>query len=105
MAWIEKRTRGDGGVSARVVWRLGGTRDGAYQAETFSAGTDAQNLARAAPAAEGIAPSGSTTCANSRGLAGRRRCAAAAHPRQGWATSPSPPRSTRTATCSRRATS
>ena len=31
----------------RVVWRLGGTRDGAYQAETFSAGTDARNLARA----------------------------------------------------------
>jgi hypothetical protein len=47
MAWIDKRTRGDGGVSARVVWRLGGTRDGAYQAETFSAGSDAQNLARA----------------------------------------------------------
>ncbi len=47
MAWIEKRTRGDGGVSARVVWRLGGSRDGAYQAETFGAGTDAQNLARA----------------------------------------------------------
>lgn len=47
MAWIEKRKRGDGGVSARVVWRLGGSRDGAYQAETFSVGTDAQNLARA----------------------------------------------------------
>lgn len=47
MAWIEKRKRGDGGVSARVVWRLGGSCDGAYQAETFSAGTDAQNLARA----------------------------------------------------------
>src|SRR5680860_1372221 len=47
MAWIEKRKRGDGGVSARVVWRLGGTREGAYQAETFSAGSDAQNLARA----------------------------------------------------------
>ncbi|MDQ6933811.1 MAG: hypothetical protein M3130_00665 [Actinomycetota bacterium] len=31
----------------RVVWRLGGTRGGAYQSETFSAGTDAQNLARA----------------------------------------------------------
>jgi len=31
----------------RVVWRLGGTRDGAYQAETFGAGTDARNLARA----------------------------------------------------------
>jgi len=47
MAWIEKRKRGDGGVSARVVWRLGGSREGAYQAETFSAGSDAQNLARA----------------------------------------------------------
>ncbi|MGZ6849480.1 MAG: hypothetical protein ACXVEV_01325 [Nocardioidaceae bacterium] len=47
MAWIEKRTRGDGGASARVVWRLGGRRDGAYQAETFGAGSDAQNLARA----------------------------------------------------------
>jgi hypothetical protein len=40
MAWIEKRTRGDGRVSARVVWRLGGSRDGAYQAETFSLGRD-----------------------------------------------------------------
>ncbi len=30
-----------------MVWRLGGTRDGAYQAETFSVGSDAQNLARA----------------------------------------------------------
>ncbi|MBM0124531.1 tyrosine-type recombinase/integrase [Pimelobacter simplex] len=47
MAWIEKRKRGDGGVSARVIWRLGGTRDGAKQVETFSAGSDAQNLARA----------------------------------------------------------
>lgn len=47
MAWIEKRRCGDGGVSARVLWRLGGTRDGARQVETFAAGTDAQNLARA----------------------------------------------------------
>ena len=47
MAWIEKKKRSDGGVSARVVWRLGGTRGGAYQSETFSAGTDAQNVARA----------------------------------------------------------
>jgi hypothetical protein len=47
MAWIEKKQRTDGGISARVVWRLGGRRDGAYQSETFSAGTDAQNLARA----------------------------------------------------------
>lgn len=47
MAWIEKRRRSDGGVSARVVWRMVGTRDGAYQAETFSAGSDARNHARA----------------------------------------------------------
>jgi len=47
MAWIEKRKRGDGGVSARVLWRLGGARDGAKQIETFGAGSDAQNLARA----------------------------------------------------------
>jgi hypothetical protein len=30
-----------------VVWREGGGRHGAYQAETFSIGSDAQNLARA----------------------------------------------------------
>lgn len=30
-----------------MVWRLGGARAGAYRAETFSAGSDAQNLARA----------------------------------------------------------
>jgi hypothetical protein len=47
MAYIEKRRRTDGGISARVKWRLGGTRDGAIQLEVFSAGTDAQNLARA----------------------------------------------------------
>jgi hypothetical protein len=37
MAWIDKKQRSDGGVSARVVWRRGGARDGAYQSETFSA--------------------------------------------------------------------
>jgi hypothetical protein len=47
MAWIDKKQRSDGGMSARVVWRLGGTRDGAYQSETLSAGTDALNLVRA----------------------------------------------------------
>lgn len=47
MAWIDKKQRRDGGVSARVVWRLGGARDGAYQSETFSAGTDAVNMERA----------------------------------------------------------
>jgi hypothetical protein len=47
IAWIDKKKRSDGGVSARVVWRLGGARDGAYQSETFSAGTDAMNMERA----------------------------------------------------------
>jgi len=47
MAWIEKKPRADGGTSARVVWRLGGSRGGAYQSETFSAGTDAVNAERA----------------------------------------------------------
>lgn len=47
MAWIEKRKRADGGVSARVIWRLGGARDGEKQVETFGVGSDAQNLARA----------------------------------------------------------
>ncbi|MFT4008821.1 MAG: site-specific integrase [Nocardioidaceae bacterium] len=47
MAWITKRKRADGGVSVTVVWRHGGARDGAYQSETFGAGSDAQNLARA----------------------------------------------------------
>jgi hypothetical protein len=47
MAWIDKKLRSDGGVSARAVWRLGGSRDGAYQSETFSAGTDAVNMERA----------------------------------------------------------
>ncbi|CUR54633.1 hypothetical protein NOCA2200023 [metagenome] len=47
MGWIEKKRRSDGGVSARVVWRLGGGREGPYQSETFSVGTDAENMARA----------------------------------------------------------
>ncbi|TIC89099.1 site-specific integrase [Nocardioides sp. GY 10113] len=47
MAWIEKRRRSDGGTSARVVWRLGGFREGARQVETFAAGSDEQNLLRA----------------------------------------------------------
>lgn len=47
MAWILKRKRSDGGVSATVVWRLGGSRAGAYQSETFAVGSDAQNLSRA----------------------------------------------------------
>lgn len=47
MARIEQRKRKDGGTSARVQWRLGGGRGGAVQTETFSIGTDDQNLARA----------------------------------------------------------
>jgi hypothetical protein len=47
MAWIERKTRSDGGTSAVVRWRLGGTREGRMQTETFGAGSDDQNLARA----------------------------------------------------------
>jgi len=47
MAWIEQRTLGDGTTSAHVYWRLGGVRGGPRQVETFSAGSDDQNLARA----------------------------------------------------------
>ena len=46
MAWIEQRTRSDGGRSAVVRWRLGGSRTGRVQTETFGAGSD--DLARAA---------------------------------------------------------
>src|SRR5581483_4101268 len=47
MARIEQRKRVSGGVSARVQWRLGGGRGAPMQTETFAAGTDAQNMARA----------------------------------------------------------
>ena len=47
MAWIEQRRRADGGVTARVFWRPSGCRDAPRDWETFSAGSDAQNLARA----------------------------------------------------------
>lgn len=47
MAWIEQRTRSDGGLSACVMWRQGGRRGAPRQKETFSAGSDAQNRARA----------------------------------------------------------
>jgi hypothetical protein len=47
MAWIEQHTRADGGVTARVIWRPGGARDAIRVWETFGAGSDAQNLARA----------------------------------------------------------
>jgi hypothetical protein len=47
MAWIQQKKRSDGGTSAAVRWRLGGARSGPMQTETFSAGSDDQNLARA----------------------------------------------------------
>lgn len=47
MAWIEPKTRSDGGTSYSVRWRLGGSRSGRPQVETFGAGSDARNLARA----------------------------------------------------------
>jgi integrase len=47
MAWIQRKQRSDGGTSAAVRWRLGGARSGPMQTETFSAGNDDQNLARA----------------------------------------------------------
>jgi len=47
MAWIEQQRRADGGLTARVIWRPGGARDATRVWETFGAGSDAQNLARA----------------------------------------------------------
>lgn len=47
MAWIEQHKRADGGLTARVIWRLGGGRDAVRASETFSVGSAAQNLARA----------------------------------------------------------
>ena len=47
MAWIECKARADGGTSAVVRWRLGGSRTGRMQTETFGAGSDDQNLAHA----------------------------------------------------------
>ena len=47
MAWIEQRRRVDGGLTARVFWRIGGGRDAVRVSETFCVGSAAQNLARA----------------------------------------------------------
>jgi len=47
VAWIEEKKRGDGVVSAHVIWRLGGGRAGERQIETFSAGKSEENVARA----------------------------------------------------------
>jgi hypothetical protein len=45
--WCTKKKRSDGGTSAVVRWRLSGSRSGRTQTETFGAGSDPQNLARA----------------------------------------------------------
>ena len=34
MAWIEQRRRADGGLTARVIWRVGGGRDAVRASET-----------------------------------------------------------------------
>lgn len=47
MTWIEQRRRADGGLTVRVFWRLEGHRAATRVWETFGAGSDAQNLARA----------------------------------------------------------
>jgi integrase len=47
MAWIETKSRTDGGSSYIVRWRLGGTRGGKPQHETFSKASDERNLAQA----------------------------------------------------------
>jgi integrase len=47
VAYVEEDRRSDGGTSYVVRWRLGGSRTGAKQRETFGAGSDAQNRARA----------------------------------------------------------
>ena len=47
MAWNEQRRRADGGLTARVIWRLGGGRDAVRASEIFSVGSAAQKLARA----------------------------------------------------------
>ncbi|HJY45422.1 MAG TPA: hypothetical protein VJ301_12430 [Propionibacteriaceae bacterium] len=47
MAWIEQRRRADGGLTVRVFWRPGAAREAPREWETFGAGSDAQNLARA----------------------------------------------------------
>ena len=47
MAWIEQHRRSDGGLTVRVIWRPGSARDATRVWETFGAGSDAQNLARA----------------------------------------------------------
>ena len=47
MAWIAPHRRAGGGLTAQVIWRPGGGRDTPRVWETFSTGSNAQNLARA----------------------------------------------------------
>ena len=58
MAWIEARKRSDGGTSFLVRWRLGGSRAGRPQLETFGAGSDARNRARAEGFRDTVAAAG-----------------------------------------------
>ena len=52
MASIKRRRRADGSLAFRVVWREGGTRDGARQSETLYTPRDAEHF-RADVAAAG----------------------------------------------------
>src|SRR4051794_7784775 len=45
MATIKTRTRTDGTRSYQVTWRLGGSRDGTWQAETFGTRKEARAFA------------------------------------------------------------
>jgi hypothetical protein len=47
VAWIEDHQRAAAGLSYVVCWRLGGTRTGKRQRETFGAGSDERNKAQA----------------------------------------------------------
>jgi hypothetical protein len=47
MAWIEQYRRAGGGLTVRVIWWPGSTRDATRVWETFGAGSAAQNPARA----------------------------------------------------------
>jgi hypothetical protein len=44
MASIKRRTRTDGTIAFRVVWREGGSRDGAWQSETLYTPRDSVNF-------------------------------------------------------------
>ena len=66
--------RADGGLTARVIWRLGGGRDAVRVSETFCVGSAAQNMARAdgIRMVEAAGPCAPTREARSCSTAGRR---------------------------------